>query len=106
MKRLMALVAVIAVMGVGITSGAFAQAFTYQGFLRQSGLPANGSFNMTFRLYDVPSGGTALGTVTLSSVSVNNGLFTVELNFPQPVWNGGLRYLEIQVGSTTLTPRV
>ncbi|MFQ3610856.1 MAG: hypothetical protein SNJ72_05090 [Fimbriimonadales bacterium] len=89
-----------------LVAGTDAQSFTYQGFLRQGGLPANGSFNMTFQLYDVPSGGTALGTVTLSSVSVNNGLFTVELNFPQPVWNGGLRYLEIQVGSTTLTPRV
>jgi len=106
MMRLLALLGAIAVTLTSVMSLADAQAFTYQGFLRQSGTPANGSFNMTFRLFDVPSGGTALATVGPTSVSVNNGLFTVELNFPQPVWNGGTRYLEIQVGSTTLTPRV
>ncbi len=97
---------VSALLVLGAVSAASAQAFTYQGFLRQSGTPANGSFNMTFRLFDVPSGGTALATVGPISVSVNNGLFSAELNFPQPIWSGGTRYLEIQVGSTTLTPRV
>jgi hypothetical protein len=85
---------------------ACAQPFTYQGLLKQNGTPANGNYQMTFRLYDVASGGTALGTVVLDSVSVVNGLFTVELNFPASVWDGGLRYLEIQVGGTTLSPRV
>jgi hypothetical protein len=85
---------------------ACAQPFTYQGLLKQSGTPANGTYQMTFRLYDVASGGTALGTVGPLSVSVANGLFTVELNFPASVWDGGLRYLEIEVGGTTLSPRV
>jgi hypothetical protein len=85
---------------------ACAQPFTYQGLLKQSGTPANGTYQMTFRLYNVASGGTALGTVGPINVSVANGLFTVELNFPASVWDGGLRYLEIQVGGTTLSPRV
>ena len=106
MMRLMALLGAIAVTLTSVMSLADAQAFTYQGFLRNSGTPANGSFNMTFRLYDVASGGTPLATFGPTSVPVNNGLFTVELNFPPSVWNGGTRYLEILVNATLLTPRV
>ncbi len=85
---------------------ASAQSFTYQGFLKEGGNPASGTFNMTFRLFDVPTGGTALATIGPASVSVSNGLFTVELNYPASVWTGANRWLEIQVGSTTLSPRV
>ncbi|GIV09307.1 MAG: hypothetical protein KatS3mg019_1398 [Fimbriimonadales bacterium] len=83
-----------------------AQPFTYQGFLRQSGNPANGNYSMTFRLYDAATGGALLGAVGPLTVAVNNGLFSVELNFPTSVWDGGARYLEIQVGATPLAPRV
>lgn len=85
---------------------ACAQPFTYQGMLKDSGSPANGAFSMTFRLYNAATGGTPLGTVGPLNVAVSNGLFSVELNFPASVWDGGTRYLEIQVGSTTLSPRV
>jgi hypothetical protein len=83
---------------------ACAQPFTYQGFLKDGGNPANGNYQMTFRLYDAT--GTLRGTVGPVSVLVSNGLFSVELNFPASVWDGGTRYLEIQVGSTTLSPRI
>jgi hypothetical protein len=83
-----------------------AQPFTYQGLLKDGGSPANGNYSMTFRLYDAASGGTLLGTVGPLDVAVSNGLFSVELNFPASVWDGGPRYLEIQVGSTPLSPRV
>jgi len=82
-----------------------AQPFTYQGFLKASGSPANGAYTMTFRLFSVPSGGVAIATVGPVSVSVSNGLFTQVLNFGS-VWDGSDRYLEIQVGSTVLSPRV
>jgi hypothetical protein len=39
--------------------GVQAQPFTYQGMLKQSGLPANGTFSMTFKLYNALTGGTA-----------------------------------------------
>lgn len=83
-----------------------AQPFTYQGVLKDGGNPANGNYQMTFRLYDAAAGGTPLGTVGPVTVPVSNGLFSVELNFPASVWDGGTRYLEIQVGSTVLSPRV
>jgi hypothetical protein len=82
-----------------------AQPFTYQGFLKQNGQPVNGTVSMTFRLYAAPTGGSQLASPITQSVTVQNGLFTVELNFGT-VWTGGDRYLEIQIGSTTLSPRV
>jgi hypothetical protein len=84
----------------------YAQSFTYQGFLRDGGNPANGDYPMTFRLYNAASGGTLLGTAGPLTVPVSNGLFTTEMVFPPSVWDGGTRYLEIQVGAAVLTPRV
>lgn len=90
-----------------------AQSFTYQGFLRQSGTPANGTFDFRFRLFTAATGGTQVGSDQLvDDLAVQNGLFTAELNFGN-VWNGANRYLEIGVrlGSDTgdyqeLAPRV
>ncbi|MCW5933494.1 MAG: hypothetical protein KIT45_04235 [Fimbriimonadia bacterium] len=81
----------------------------YQGYLRQNGVPANGTFNMVFRLFSVVVGGTALesfpstGTI---AVSATNGLFTQVLRFNNIHFNGSQRFLEIVVNGTTLTPRV
>jgi hypothetical protein len=98
-------------------SGALAQgvtqAFTYQGLLKVSGNPANGAYDFEFRLYGVASGGVQVGpTVSVNDLNVQNGLFTLELNFGS-VWDGSDRYLEVWVrpGSSTggyqqLLPRV
>jgi hypothetical protein len=61
---------------------------------------------MTFRIYNALTGGTLLWNSGAMSVNVNNGLFTVQLNAPASVWSGAERFLEIQVGATTLSPRV
>lgn len=71
-----------------------------------SGNPINATLTITFRLYDVPSGGAELCHDT-NSVVVNNGLFNSE------IWgncagqmNGQQLYLSIQVGSDAeMTPR-
>jgi hypothetical protein len=88
-----------------LASPLVAQPFTYQGFLKQNGQPVNGTVSMVFRLYDAPTGGNQIGGSIPHAVSVQNGLFTVALDFGN-VWTGEDRYLEIQVGSTTLSPRV
>lgn len=88
-----------------MASVASAQPFTYQGSLNDGGTPANGTYTMTFRLFSVATGGTAIATIGPVNVWVANGLFTQELNFSS-VWDGSDRYLEIQVGSTVLSPRV
>ena len=36
-------------------------AFTYQGQLKENGSPANGSYSLTFALWDAASGGSQIG---------------------------------------------
>jgi hypothetical protein len=87
-------------------------AFTYQGRLTDGGNPANGAYDLQFKLYDALSAGAQVsGTLTLGDVAVSNGLFSVALDFGS-VFTGTARYLEIGVrpGSssgayTTLSPR-
>ncbi len=88
-----------------LASPLVAQPFTYQGFLKQNGQPVNGTTTLTFRLYDAFTGGAQIGSPITRTVNVQNGLFTVQLDFVA-VWTGEDRYLEISVGSTTLAPRV
>ena len=81
-----------------------AQQFTYQARLREAGLPAHGSYNMVFRLYDASAGGTLI-TSTGGIVAVNNGIFTVKPFWGTPDYPGQDRYLEVQVNGSILSPR-
>jgi hypothetical protein len=89
-----------------------ATAFTYQGKLSESGLPANGSYEFEFKLFDALTAGTQIGpTVTREEVMVTDGIFTVQLDFGAAPLNGDSRFLEISVrpsdgpAGATLTPR-
>ncbi|EFO81369.1 hypothetical protein OSCT_0768 [Oscillochloris trichoides DG-6] len=87
------------------TPTALPTAFTYQGQLMDAGQPANGSYDLTFRLYDAVSAGTQIGSaVALSGVAVSQGIFTVQLDFGSGAFTDA-RFLEIQVGTTILSPR-
>lgn len=89
--------------------------FAYQGRLTQGSSPANGTFEMEFKLFDTPEVGTGVqqgSTFTDPAVVATDGLFTVLLDFEAPVFNGSPRYLEISVRSagaadplSTLAPR-
>lgn len=53
-------------------------AFSYQGTLRKAdGNLANGTFNITLKIYGVVTGGTALYSETFNNVVVRNGIFSV-----------------------------
>jgi len=91
-------------------------AFTYQGQLQSNGSPANGSFNMVFKLWNDASLSAPANQVgpTLTfdgaggnppPVIVANGLFTQQLDFGAGAFDGNKRWLEITVGGTTLSPR-
>ena len=85
------------------TGSILAQSFTYQGFLKESGTPANGAYDFRFRLWTAASGGVQVGSdLLVNDLTVQNGLFTTELDFGN-VWDGSERYLEIAVrpGSST-----
>lgn len=80
-------------------------AFTYQGQLKDAGSPANGAYDMVFRLFDADVGGNQIGADFLApGVTVTNGLFTAPLDFGAvftalPLW------LELEVNTVVLTPR-
>jgi hypothetical protein len=101
---------------LGFGKHAFAQAITpafqYQGELRLNSGPANGSFDLRFSLHNAVSGGTQLGsTLSLSGVTVVDGLFSVPLNFGASQFAGDRQWLEVQIspagagGFVTLAPR-
>jgi len=87
--------------------------FTYQGHLEFDGSPADGDYDFEFALYDQAITGTQIGfTITLDNISINEGFFSVELDFGTGAFGGGERWLQINVrpGSsagvyTFLSPR-
>lgn len=81
--------------------------FTYQGQLRQNGDPVNGSFSISFSLFDAPAGGNQIGTTLTSNVSITDGLFTRELDFgANSLVPGEDRWLEVQIGANPpMAPR-
>src|ERR1043166_1366732 len=85
---------------VSALASAFAQgsAFTYQGRLNDGANPANGTYDLRFGIFDLPSGGSALATpITSAAIGVTNGLFAVTLDFGAGVFDGSARWLEIGV---------
>ncbi len=73
-------------------------AFKYQGSLTDSGSPANGSFQMQFKLFDTAAFGNQIGsTLTDIPVTAANGIFSVSLNFGTSALNGANRWIEIAV---------
>jgi hypothetical protein len=88
-------------------------AFTYQGYLDDGGIPATGSYDMQFLLYDALAAGSQVGvTISVDDNPVIDGQFSANLDFGQSAFGSGRRFLQIAVrpgsssGSyTTLSPR-
>jgi RNA polymerase sigma factor (sigma-70 family) len=87
-------------------------AFTYQGQLLESNVPATGLYDLQFTIYNARTGGIEVGPVlTSAATAVSNGLFTVTLDFGSSVFTGPNLWLAIAaranggVGFTALTPR-
>ena len=103
--RLAALALVAALSATTVAQG-FESAFTYQGRLQESGEPYDGTVDLTFRLYDALDGGAQIGSeLTILNVTVQDGVFTLELDFGDGAFGSDPRWLEIEVGETLLTPR-
>ena len=85
-----------------------AQAFTYQGQLKQAGVPVTGPVHLTFRLFDAATGGAQVGTeVTQAAFSAfdSEGRFALDLAFGDGAFDGAPRWVEVSVNGTALTPR-
>lgn len=96
----------VPVFGLAMTT-----AFTYQGYLRQDGAAVSGVVDLQCTLYDaVEQGMPVSDPLTLRGVNVEQGVFTVQLDFGIESFIGGDCWLEIAVASgdenfTTLSPR-
>lgn len=109
-RRLASLGALAWMLGLLAASAA---PFSYQGRLVDGGALANGSYEITFRLFDQTSNGSLIGSAVVKNpVTVQSGLFTVELDFGDGAFTGAARWLEVAArpsGSVapaeTLTPR-
>lgn len=88
-------------------------AISYQGDLKDGGEPANGIYDLEFRIFDVDTGGIeVVPVVSLDDVPVVDGIFSVELDFGIDPFMGDQLWLEIRVrrgadagGFTQLLPR-
>jgi hypothetical protein len=86
-------------------------AFTYQGRLIKNGQPISGTCDLQFALWDAASGGNFLNSNTFSSVSISNGLFTVQIDYGAATFAGDARWIETAVKCAgdanyiTLSPR-
>jgi hypothetical protein len=100
----------------GLPAGAepLGTAFTYQGRLTDGGAPAEGTYDFWFKLYDAADGGTQIGAAAVvPGQRVNNGLFTLTLDFGAGAFaTNSARWLEVWVRTnnpaanyTFLTPR-
>ncbi len=86
-----------------VHAGATDTAFTYQGQLKQAGVPVTGLTDMKFSLFD--AAGSLVGGPLIfagqdaasAAIAVENGLFSAELDFGADVFNGEPRSLAIEV---------
>src|SRR5262245_19209804 len=97
MRRLLLTAFAVLVVPAAPSDAAPSTAFTYQGRLIDGGGPANGTYDLEFRLFDVDSGGSQLATDLAKGVLITGGLFTVEVDFRLSPFNGDERWLEVAV---------
>jgi hypothetical protein len=104
MKRIMMFLALITMSSV--TLYAMPSQITFQGTLKQQGVPVNTPQNLTFSFVD-GTGATIPGTspIPMANVQVINGLFAVQLPIdPTIPWEQYTPYVRVSVGGQILTP--
>ncbi|MCA9293266.1 MAG: hypothetical protein KDA20_05575 [Phycisphaerales bacterium] len=78
---------------------------TYQGRLRDGGLPANGTYSISLAEYDAAVGGVLGATTFAGGWPVTDGVFTFPFFLDASTYDGSPRWVEIQVNGTTLATR-
>ncbi len=92
--------------GVTVAASEVTSCINYQGRLTDSaGELLSGTYTMTFGLYDVSTGGTALATDS-HDVDVTDGLFNTGIDFGTSDFDGKALWLGIKVGADSeMSPR-
>lgn len=87
-------------------TGTVGETIGYQGRLTDDeGRPLDGTYEMRFFLYDAAAGGSSQYDSGPMNVAVDGGLFTVDIDAPQSVFDGEEVWLEIHVEGEFLSPR-
>jgi hypothetical protein len=81
-----------------------------QGFLTDRSVappaPANGTYQMTFDIYDAEVGGILKASIGPLMVDAAEGVYEAELAVAPAVFDGTSRFLQITVNGELLTPRI
>jgi hypothetical protein len=88
----------LALGGAGLRAAPLGPAISYQGLLHDNGAPANGAYEMQFRLFDALTGGAQRGaTHSANNVPVTNGLFSLTLPYGASEFDGTALFLQVSV---------
>jgi hypothetical protein len=83
-----------------------AEKISYQGQLTDpGGTPLDGTFPMRFQVWGAAVGGVMFWDTGVVNVDVDRGLFNVEIELPQQIFDGRELWLEIWVDGDWLSPR-
>ncbi|MBI4370118.1 MAG: hypothetical protein HY547_07810 [Elusimicrobia bacterium] len=114
-KRILLILSLVYALGLGTLdsraegtalTGSVPSGINYQGRLEDNGTAVNATKSLTFKLYDASTGGSLLWNSGALSIAVNSGLFNTSLAIPISALSGNTtRYLEVTVGTVTLSPR-
>jgi len=92
---------------IGLAGAALAQtplgtAFTYQGQLKDNGVPVETTTGqLRFTLYDAQTAGNPVGSpVVLTNVNIQDGLFSVSLDFGAAAFGSNARWIQVAVYKT------
>lgn len=100
MKIKILVTAIAFILLIGPVSITFAQttAFNFQGRLNDGSSPANGRYDLQFKLFDSITGGSPIGpTNERFGLTLVNGVFSTTLDYGASAYGGGFRFLEIGV---------
>jgi hypothetical protein len=76
--------------------------FTYQGFLSDAGVPADGAYDLQFRVFDAETGGTEVAFAAMEDHPISGGSLTAVLNLGAPDENGAVwLQVEVRPGAST-----
>jgi N-acetylneuraminic acid mutarotase len=96
--KLIQLLVPFVLMSVSLPAAPLGTAISYRGRLIDGGAPANGAYDLRFAAFDAAQAGSQFGVLlTNAATLVDNGLFTVNLDFGPEVFTGDARWLEIGV---------
>jgi hypothetical protein len=84
---------------LSVTAFAQGNAFSFQGKLNDGANPANGRYDLKFKLFDAIAGGNQIGpTVPRPNTTLINGVFSTTLDFGAVAFqNSGATFIEIAI---------